>query len=180
MFHFVSGNLALDFAGTVRYRSTDFQDDMTTADDLANWLVAAELLDTAPPCDPATFEHAVLLREAVYRMALAAANGAPNATEDRDLVNAAARGELPELTLRADDTASRSGTARAALTAVARAAIELLGGPDRRRVKTCGRPACTRLYVDTSRGGSRRWCDMARCGNRAKSANFRARHANDQ
>ncbi|WP_245560246.1 CGNR zinc finger domain-containing protein [Nocardia asiatica] len=30
--------------------------------------------------------------------------------------------------------------------------------------------------MDTSRGGSRRWCDVTLCGNRAKSAAFRARH----
>ncbi|RJO76891.1 CGNR zinc finger domain-containing protein [Nocardia panacis] len=33
-----------------------------------------------------------------------------------------------------------------------------------------------RRYLDTSRGNARRWCDMTICGNRAKSAAFRARH----
>jgi predicted RNA-binding Zn ribbon-like protein len=32
------------------------------------------------------------------------------------------------------------------------------------------------VFLDSSRNTSRRWCDMAACGNRAKSASFRSRH----
>ncbi|MGX1763248.1 ABATE domain-containing protein, partial [Streptomyces lydicus] len=45
MFTFVSGNLALDFAGTVKARSTTFDDDLRTPAVLADWFRAAELLD---------------------------------------------------------------------------------------------------------------------------------------
>ncbi|MGG2464588.1 CGNR zinc finger domain-containing protein [Streptomyces sp. RGM 3693] len=30
------------------------------------------------------------------------------------------------------------------------------------------------LFVDTSRGGRRRWCSMATCGNKVKKANLKA------
>ncbi|MFC9893373.1 CGNR zinc finger domain-containing protein [Nocardia sp. NPDC127579] len=176
MFTFVSGNLALDFAGTVKHRSTTYIDGLTTADALAEWLVDAGLLDTAA-CAPPQLEHAVRLREAIYRMGVAAAANAPIAAADRRWINDCARGELPTVTLRSDDTIARAGTPEAALTAIARAAVELFGGGDRVRVKQCSRPSCTRLYLDTSRGGTRRWCDMTLCGNRAKSAAFRAKHA---
>ncbi|MEV6432520.1 CGNR zinc finger domain-containing protein [Nocardia sp. NPDC051463] len=179
MFAFVSGNLALDFAGTVKARATTFDDYLHTPADLDVWLVAADLLDGEPHCDTAIFDRAVRLREAAYRLALAAAHDEPFAEIDRDVVNELAVGELPGLTLRSDATLIRTGTPEAAITAIARAAVELLGGPDRQRIKECGRTLCTRLYVDTSRGKSRRWCDMAQCGNRAKSAAFRARHAAD-
>jgi predicted RNA-binding Zn ribbon-like protein len=43
------------------------------------------------------------------------------------------------------------------------------------RVKACPGPDCGWVFRDRSRNGSRRWCDMAECGNRAKGAAFRAR-----
>lgn len=47
------------------------------------------------------------------------------------------------------------------------------GDPDRLRV--CANPQCRMAFVDTSRTGQRKWCDMATCGNRAKAARHRAR-----
>ena len=43
------------------------------------------------------------------------------------------------------------------------------------RVKACPGPDCGWVFHDRSRNGSRRWCDMGECGNRAKGAAFRAR-----
>jgi predicted RNA-binding Zn ribbon-like protein len=42
-------------------------------------------------------------------------------------------------------------------------------GLDRSRVRRCGSPRCVLLYYDTTKNRSRRWCDMAVCGNRAKA-----------
>nr|WP_272918512.1 CGNR zinc finger domain-containing protein [Nocardiopsis alba] len=42
-------------------------------------------------------------------------------------------------------------------------------------LKECGRPDCTRLYLDRSRGARRTWCGMDECGNRVKAAAYRAR-----
>ncbi|MEU6657487.1 CGNR zinc finger domain-containing protein [Streptomyces sp. NPDC046821] len=53
--------------------------------------------------------------------------------------------------------------------------MELLTQPAG-QIKECAAPRCTRLYVDRSHRGSRRWCDMTRCGNRAKAAAHRSRH----
>jgi predicted RNA-binding Zn ribbon-like protein len=41
---------------------------------------------------------------------------------------------------------------------------------DRSRVRRCGSERCALLYFDTTRNHSRRWCDMAVCGNRAKAS----------
>jgi predicted RNA-binding Zn ribbon-like protein len=48
---------------------------------------------------------------------------------------------------------------------------------DAGRIRECGDPPCRRLLADTSRAGSRRWCEMSGCGNRAEAAGFRARRA---
>jgi predicted RNA-binding Zn ribbon-like protein len=55
--------------------------------------------------------------------------------------------------------------------------LELLGGDEIRLVRECDGPSCTRLYVDSSRAGNRRWCSNTECGNQAKVAAFRRRAA---
>lgn len=49
-------------------------------------------------------------------------------------------------------------------------AWDVLTGPVLRRVKECpgDNGACGWLFVDASRNGTRRWCDMRTCGNRSK------------
>jgi predicted RNA-binding Zn ribbon-like protein len=58
---------------------------------------------------------------------------------------------------------------------VARSAAELLTAPELERVRLCDADDCGYLFVDASRNRSRRWCDMADCGNLAKVRRFRAR-----
>jgi predicted RNA-binding Zn ribbon-like protein len=43
------------------------------------------------------------------------------------------------------------------------------------RFKACRGEDCRWVFVDSSRNSSRRWCDMAGCGNRAKVMSFRRR-----
>ncbi len=51
---------------------------------------------------------------------------------------------------------------------------DLLRSDEFGRLRECRR--CTHLFLDKGRGVGRRWCSMARCGNRAKAETFRARH----
>lgn len=48
-------------------------------------------------------------------------------------------------------------------------AVQLLTDRDRARMRRCGGDKCTWMFIDESKNGSRRWCDMSICGNRAKS-----------
>ena len=48
-------------------------------------------------------------------------------------------------------------------------AADLLVSDARDRVRCCANVECLWLYLDGSRKGTRRWCDMASCGNRAKA-----------
>ncbi|MFF0306853.1 CGNR zinc finger domain-containing protein [Streptosporangium sp. NPDC004379] len=100
---------------------------------------------------------------------------APFDAADLDLLDRAAAHPPPGVRLRAPGVLERTGDLPAALSAVARAAAELLGGPHAALVRECEASPCTRLYVDLSHRRSRRWCDMRGCGNRAKAAAFRAR-----
>ena len=52
----------------------------------------------------------------------------------------------------------------------------VLGGSRYDRLGVCTAPRCDRVYVDTSRNGTRRFCSTS-CQNRVKTAAFRARSA---
>ena len=43
------------------------------------------------------------------------------------------------------------------------------------RVRRCADPRCRRVFLDATKNGRRRWCDMAACGNRAKAARHRSK-----
>jgi predicted RNA-binding Zn ribbon-like protein len=62
---------------------------------------------------------------------------------------------------------------------IAREAVELLSGPERELIRECAAAPCSLLYLDHSRGRRRRWCEMERCGSRAKMADYRQRKATD-
>lgn len=57
---------------------------------------------------------------------------------------------------------------------IGRAAIDIFRY-DRARIRRCASPRCVLLFLDVSKGGQRRWCDMATCGNRAKVSAHYAR-----
>lgn len=52
---------------------------------------------------------------------------------------------------------------------VAGCAIELLQSLPADRARVCRGEACGWLFIDSSKGGQRVWCDMAVCGNAAKT-----------
>ena len=57
------------------------------------------------------------------------------------------------------------------LAPIAYSACKLLLCGDVKRLKQCH--GCGWLFLDRSKGGRRRWCDMKTCGNRAKVTRFR-------
>jgi predicted RNA-binding Zn ribbon-like protein len=61
------------------------------------------------------------------------------------------------------------------LSPVAWSVAELLMSEDLHRVRECAGPDCGWLFMDTSKNGSRRWCSMETCGNRAKARRHRER-----
>ncbi|HVT68465.1 MAG TPA: CGNR zinc finger domain-containing protein [Trebonia sp.] len=72
----------------------------------------------------------------------------------------------------ADETSPAKGWAAGCATGLA----VVLGSELHDRLGVCTAPHCDRVYVDTSRNGSRRFCSTA-CQNRVKAAAFRERHA---
>ncbi|MFZ0864598.1 MAG: ABATE domain-containing protein [Candidatus Sulfotelmatobacter sp.] len=58
---------------------------------------------------------------------------------------------------------------------IARSAADLLASDQLAYVRACSSKACEWFFLDTSKNHHRRWCDMTRCGNRAKVRRFYAR-----
>lgn len=58
---------------------------------------------------------------------------------------------------------------------VVESAADTLVAGDIARVRRCAEPRCHQVFLDSTRNGQRRWCDMGTCGNRAKAARHRAK-----
>lgn len=179
-FMFGAGRLCLDFTRTVRERRGATTEGLALPADLARWATEAQLpvrLDEAR-LTAADVESARLLREAVYTVVRARAAGeVPDAGAVARL-NAHAAHALPVPRLLPDGTALEwvaTDPLEAALTLIARDAVDLATSPLIGRVRECADPRCTSLFLDTSRPGTRRWCSAMPCANRQKVRAYRAR-----
>lgn len=144
--------------------------------DLERWLA---FITGAPAvrAEAGDLEAARELRGAVWRSAARSAAGTGVAPEDAAILNAHAAGAplVPALDPGGRRVVSGPAPAQAALSTLARDAIDLLSGPLASRIRVCAADDCGLLLVDSSRPGRRRWCSMERCGNRAKVRALRAR-----
>ena len=175
-FRFVSGHRALDFLATFADRHGAGIERLRQPADLDRWRRAAGL-PTPAPANARGLEDARRLREAINRLARASMQGRPGAAGDVNELNRWAR-RLPAAPQLDNEFRRRwhaPDPVGGALTLIAREAVELLSSPERALIRECAAPACSRLYLDRSRGRRRRWCEMERCGSRAKMASFRQR-----
>jgi predicted RNA-binding Zn ribbon-like protein len=133
------------------------------------------LADARPDDAERAFELAIELREALFRLFSAVAAHERPAPADLELVNrwiAEAGGHellVPEDGgfLRAYRDAGQDLVAP--LWPVARSAADvLLSAADLERLKQCPAADCGWVFIDASRNRTRRWCDPALCGNRAR------------
>jgi predicted RNA-binding Zn ribbon-like protein len=170
---FVSGRPSLDLLGTLKWRRDDAEELLRSAGDVREWFAASTVaLRVTLGADDVDAVRAV--REALYRSVVAVRGGVRPGRDDLARLNEIAAGPGPQVRLTGSGTVRRSASVEQALAVVVRDAFDLLDH-DLARVRDCANPRCTRLYLDTSRGGNRRWCGMAECGNAAKVAAFRAR-----
>jgi predicted RNA-binding Zn ribbon-like protein len=122
------------------------------------------------------FRGALSLREAIWRVAQAIRQNQTPLAADVDTINrVAATPDLPPRLARDDlhQVWRSPATAAAALSTIARDAIDLFSGELRSRIRECENPKCGLMFVDASRPGKRRWCLMKRCGNMAKTSQYR-------
>ena len=184
---FIGGDAAIDFVNTVTGRDARPRDWLDGYPRLLEWAERAKLL---PPKslaalarraerDPGAAERALTkakrLREALYDIGLAIAKRRTPSLESLDLLRdhwlagaeshdlGVANGRLAVVV---DPLAD--GLDLVASMVAWRFVGNVLPHPPK-RLKVCDGPNCSWLFLDTSKAGRRRWCDMADCGNAAKS-----------
>jgi predicted RNA-binding Zn ribbon-like protein len=147
---------SLDLVGTLKWRASQPEELLATPAAFSAGAMQAGLVDHHFEVDLDGFEQLLRLREAIYRLVLAYVLGQPWSDTGLDIVKEAATAPPVTVCLYADRVLRREGDLRAVASVLARDAFELLGGPEADRIRQCSRPDCTRLYVDNSRGGTRR------------------------
>ena len=172
---------ALALANTVAGDGRRSVDALASPGDLAAWLGGQEpWLGTAPAEAALRLADFRALRDAVRALLLAPSRGEAVPAEAVEAVNAASAAAPAVRELDATDGLAPVSVERLSagsrtagiLAAIARSAIDVVGGPDRERLRVCGAPGCGRFFL-ASRAG-RRWCSGA-CGNRARVARHEER-----
>jgi predicted RNA-binding Zn ribbon-like protein len=176
-FIFVAGRLCIDFTQTGgETGKRAYWERFRASSDFADWLAESPLQLQNVQVSTEEFEMALTLREAIWRVAEAVRRNETSLAGDIETINRVAAGPdlLPWLEpekLQHTWHSPASGTA--ALSTIARDAIDLFSGELRSRIRACENPNCGLMFVDASRPGKRRWCLMKRCGNMAKTSNYR-------
>ena len=185
-YEFLGGNLALDFANTVHdHGAEDPGDDLTSAAEWVEWAAQARLLSSAEArevrrsVNELPFRRALRLRELLYAIFHAAAGEKKSDPASLREFQAWYRETLRQMEIRPAGShyqlawpATMKPLDRV-LHEIVRSAGELLTSDALTRVRQCSGESCSWLFVDTSRNGLRRWCDMKACGNRDKVRRFR-------
>lgn len=194
-FRLIGGDPALDFVNSASWYNTpsaphrDYLDlvgkeRFVVAEDLFRWGVTAGVI-SARDADvmPAktTLTRARTLRRAIHRLFKGVIEGWPAEEADLAAFDAeltAARGAMrlvPQGNAFRWEWRSVPRAEDRILWSVAQHAAELLTSPMLERIRECSGVECGWLFLDSTRNHSRRWCEMADCGNLAKVRRFRGR-----
>ena len=191
---FDSGDISLDFANTNDWHASEQPvETILNFDQLVLWGEEAGLLSPerasrlraeasiSPVNAERSYRLAIDFREAIYRILSARYAGEQIAANDLQILNDMIRQAMAHLQLAPHGpgfnwewTEDVEGT-NLILWPVARSAAELLASEQVRRVRQCEDERCGYLFIDQSKNGSRRWCSMESCGNRAKARRHYAR-----
>lgn len=151
-------------------------DDLTSAAALGKWFGDQGLAESERPrATGADLADALALRAALRGSLIAAVTteNEPGAGWQVGYPLRLVSGGSGELSLVCDPPrAGRSSQVLATLVTVA-ATAAVRGTWD--RVRVCAAPECRWAFFDASRRGDKRWCSTAVCGNRHKTAEYRAR-----
>ncbi|MEV6967219.1 CGNR zinc finger domain-containing protein [Hamadaea sp. NPDC051192] len=182
----VAGDVVLDFVNTVTARDTEPIDWLDDYAALLSWSVLADLPPDAvarlaaeavahPRRAARALAEAKVLREALWKLLThdQAEDAVARLTESWRSATAAVVLTGSAGRLEPTVTVENSGLAYPEHF-VALRAVRLLEALPSVRLRVCGGRHCGWLFLDTSKAGRRRWCDMATCGNAEKTRRHRA------
>ncbi|HVT13198.1 MAG TPA: ABATE domain-containing protein [Fimbriimonadaceae bacterium] len=170
--------LCVQFVNTVGSRNTESPNEyLATPGDLKEWLLKRRIVPAGTAIDEPYRARTLQLRDALYRIFSAVADGREPGDADLEALNdelceALAKLELlPDLSwaLHQNDPLER------ALILVSLSATDLLTGEFASRIRECANEGCGWIFIDHSKNRTRRWCSMSDCGNLAKARRFQER-----
>lgn len=187
-FDLSAGQLSLDFVNTLDDRaSASPQEYLNSYNDLLAWSQQAQTVTDAevrrlreqaekhPAKASGVLQRAIVLREALFRIFSAAAQGVSPGDEDLNILNTALSEAMCHIRIvpqtggfQWDWMAGPENLDRV-LWPVVRSAADLLTSEELSDTRVCASENCDWLFLDTSKNHSRRWCNMKTCGNRAKA-----------
>ena len=188
---FVAGKLCLGFADTAR--AADKYEELHSIEDVLQWATKAGVISSAYSDRlakhyednrrqaAADLARAVGVRDLLRSILTGVADGRPLRERDLSELNSALAQTPALLRVRSHSGMVRKQWSSASeglsqlLFPVLEDAANLLASDRLGRVRECASDECTMLFVDESRNGSRRWCDMNECGNRMKARRHYAR-----
>ncbi len=191
-FDLIAGNVPLDFVNTLDDRHTQPKELLEHYDDLARFGEDTGLLDPIqadrlvkrsskfPELAEEALRRAKQLREAIHDVFWALINhravpAAALATLNADARTAAAHLHLVPINGAFEWSFDDLDDFDIFLWQIARSAADLLSSDQLPFVRACSSKECEWFFLDTSKNHHRRWCDMKRCGNRAKVRKFYAK-----
>ena len=187
------GALCLDFCNSGHgIKGSQQEEWIATFADLMDWLEAAGALSKSqatklraagagsPQAAQQFLARAIAFREALARVLLARTESRAAASEDLRVIDSqyartapfARLASTPEGFAWSLDTAASA--LDAALRPIVESAVGLLTSSKLARLRRCGSPTCYWLFLDETKNCSRRWCEMASCGNLMKVRRHRA------
>lgn len=188
------GALCLDFCNTGQeVRDGGTEEWITSFADLVDWLEAADALGgkqaarlrsaatSSPQNAKALWARAIEFREALARVLLARTEGRKPQASDLKVIDEEYARSAPFARLATTDEGfawsldPSTEALDAALRPIVESAVGLLTSPRLARLRRCGNSTCYWLFLDETKNCSRRWCEMASCGNVMKVRRHRAR-----
>ena len=191
----IGGPVCLDFVNTLDDRYSDEPKELLGSYiDLARFgedagILSEERVDRlfaksmqSPEPAQQALEAAIEMREAMYQVFWALVKKKPVPATALTAVNQYVQGAAQHMSLvpgrghfewRFDTSLTDFA---APLWPIARSAAELLASDQVEYVRACASKTCEWLFLDVSKNHRRRWCDMTKCGNRAKVKRFYSRN----
>lgn len=187
---FIGGDAALDFVNTVTGRDELPRDWLDSYERMLDWATRAQLLPErnlkvlrksarhSPAAASSALARAKGLRESLFALISSLVSGGvpPKAALELLKRHWVAGTEAHELRLEDSRVIAtvRGDAADLDLIAalVAYRMIEHVLAAPTDRLRMCQGGNCSWVFFDSSKAGGRRWCDMAVCGNAAKSRRF--------
>ncbi|MDQ7980580.1 ABATE domain-containing protein [Paraburkholderia sp. SARCC-3016] len=178
----LSDDMVLDFLNTSSSDDTHSHEHLASDQHVIDWMRAHRLIGTRklPPfAEGALVNTAHALREAI-RKALSERK-AGEKVHVGSLNAFLTQGHYRLTLVRQSNGQMRlmheyeHSTPEQFLAQIAGAAAELLAAGDFALIRKCESDTCSLWFYDRTKAHRRRWCSMARCGNRRKVAAYRAR-----